>query len=329
LLSVAVPTHRAQASDTLTLLNVSYDATRDMFTEVNEVFTRQWRERTGDDLLIRQSHGGSARQARAVMEGLQADVVTLGLAYDVDAIAERTTLLPTNWQTRLPHGSCPAYSTIVFLVRAGNPKGIHDWSDLLKPGVSVITPNPKTSGGARWNYLAAYGWALRKHGGDTNAATAFVEQLFRRVPLMDIGARQSATTFLQRRIGDVLIAWENEALMARDRLAPGRCEVVYPSVSIRAEPVAALVDGVVDRKGTRAVATAYLEFLFGNEGQAIVARNGFRPSAPPASDPPGAGPRLPTLELFTVDEVFGGWQKAHRDHFADKALFDQMTRSRR
>jgi sulfate transport system substrate-binding protein len=300
-----------------------------MLAEMNEAFSQHWEERTGGELVLRQSHGGSAKQARAVMDGLQADVVLLALAYDVDAIAARTTLIPTNWQTRLPHGSCPAYSTIVFLVRAGNPKGIHDWGDLLKPGVSVVTPNPKTSGGARWNYLAAYGWALRKHGGDVEVANRFIEQLYRRVPLMDIGARQSATTFLQRRIGDVLIAWENEALMARDRLAPGRCEVVYPSVSIRAEPVAALVDGVVDLKGTRAVATAYLEFLFSSEGQAIVVRNGFRPSVPPASDTAGAGPQFPALELFTVDEVFGGWQKAHRDHFADQALFDQMTRSRR
>lgn len=306
----------------LELFNVSYDPTRELYQEVDAAFVEAWRARTGQTVSIRQSHGGSGSQARGVIDGLQADVVTLALAYDIDAIA-RTGLMAANWQERLPQNSAPYTSTIVFLVRKGNPKAIRDWTDLVKPGVSVITPNPKTSGGARWNYLAAWGYALRQSGGSEEAARRFATQLFANVPVLDAGARGATNTFVQRGIGDVLLAWENEAYLARAEAGDG-VDIVVPSVSILAEPPVAVVDTVVDKRGTRAAAEAYLDFLYTPEGQELAARHGYRPR-----DPHMAGRHAGTfaeVQLFTIDEVFGGWQKAQERHFADGGTFDQIYR---
>jgi len=303
------------------LLNVSYDPTREVYVAFNQAFAAHWRSKTGDTVSIRQSHGGSSKQARAVIDGLQADVVSLALAYDIDAIQRNGRLLPADWQTRLPHNSAPYYSTLAFLVRKGNPKGIRDWSDLVRAGVSVITPNPKTSGAARWNYLAAYGYALRANGGEAEKARAFVTALYRNVPVLDSGARGASTTFVERRIGDVLINWENELLLTR-QLRPDDFEIVVPSVSILAEPTVAWVDRVVKRRGTEVVARAYLEFLYSPEGQEIFARHFYRPRLPDVLS--RYAKQFPEITLFTIDEVFGGWQRAHQDHFADGATFDQI-----
>jgi sulfate/thiosulfate transport system substrate-binding protein len=320
-------TPAAWGQKAVTLLNVSYDPTREFYQEINAAFVRLWQKQGGERLTINQSHAGSGKQARAVMDGLEADVVTLALAYDIDAIAERSGLLPANWQSRLGQNSAPYTTTIVFLVRKGNPKQIRDWDDLVKPGVKVITPNPKTSGGARWNYLAAYGYELRKSGGDQARARSFVEKLFRNVPVLDTGARGATTTFIQRRIGDVLVAWENEALLSLRELAPGKLEIVYPSLSILAEPPVAWVDKITARHGTTAVAEAYLKFLYSAEGQEIAARHYFRPRLDVVMRKHAA--LFPKLNLFTIDEVFGGWKKAHQAHFADGAVFDQIYAERR
>jgi sulfate transport system substrate-binding protein len=317
LLAAAAP---ARAAD-VALLNVSYDPTRELYQEVNAVFAKQWKAKTGDTLTVSQSHGGSGKQARTVIDGLEADVVTLGLAYDIDAIAQ-SGLLARAWQTRLPDNSCPYTSTIVFLVRKGNPKGIHDWEDLGRPGVAVITPNPKTSGGARWNYLAAWGYALRKPGGGEAAARDLVARIYRNVPVLDTGARGATITFVERGIGDVLIAWENEALLAARELGKDKLEIILPSSSILAEPPVAMVDKIAGRHGTKAVAQAYLEFLYTPEGQEIVARHYFRPRLKAVADKHAA--QFPRLNLFTIDEAFGGWAKAQAAHFADGAVFDQI-----
>jgi sulfate transport system substrate-binding protein len=303
------------------LLNVSYDPTRELYQEVNAAFAKQWRARTAKTLTVQQSHGGSSKQARAVLDGLEADVVTLALAYDIDALADGK-LLPRDWQKRLPHNSSPYTSTVVFLVRKGNPKGIKDWNDLVRPGMQVITPNPKTSGGARWNYLAAWAYALKRPGGSEATAKAFVTALFRNVPVLDSGARGATTTFVQRGIGDVLLAWENEAFLAIKELGPGKLDVVVPSLSILAEPPVAVVDAVVDRKGTRAAAQAYLEFLYTPEGQDIAARYHYRPRLPAVAARYASA--FPKVNLITIDAVFGGWQKAQKVHFADGGVFDQI-----
>ena len=304
------------------LLNVSYDPTREFYQEFNASFVRLWQARAGVAPEIRQSHGGSGKQARAVIDGLQADVVTLALAYDIDAIAAQARLLPTNWQSRLPHNSAPYVSTLAFLVRKGNPKGIRDWSDLVRPGVQVITPNPKTSGVARWNYLAAWGFALKAGGNDPAAARDFVARLYRNVPVLDSGARGATTTFIERGIGDVLINWENELLLVTRRLHPGDFELVSPSISIRAEPAVALVDANVDRHGTRALAEAYLQHLYSDEGQALAARHFYRPAVSSAWARCAAD--FPAQATFTIDAVFGGWQRAHAAHFSEGASFDQI-----
>ncbi|MFO0433267.1 MAG: sulfate ABC transporter substrate-binding protein [bacterium] len=314
----------AQAQQAVSLLNVSYDPTRELYQDINKVFAAQWQARTGQTVSIRQSHGGSGRQARSVIDGLDADVVTLALAYDIDEIADKGKLLPAEWQKRLPHNSSPYTSTIVLLVRKGNPRGIKDWNDLARPGIGVITPNPKTSGGARWNYLAAWGYALRQPGGNEAAARALVTAIYRNVPVLDTGARGSLTTFTERGIGDVFISWENEALLAIKELGPDKFDLVYPSLSVLAEPPVALVDRNVDRKGTRAAAQAYLEFLYTPAAQEIIAQNYYR-----AIDKTVAARHarnFPPLKLFTIDEVFGGWGKAQSTHFADGGLFDQIQR---
>ncbi|HOK46167.1 MAG TPA: sulfate ABC transporter substrate-binding protein [Bryobacteraceae bacterium] len=304
------------------LLNVSYDPTRELYQEFNAAFRRYWKAKTGVDVTIQQSHGGSGKQARAVIDGLPADVVTLALAYDIDAIAERAGLLPRNWQTRLPHNSSPYTSTIVFLVRQGNPKRIKDWNDLVRPGVSVITPHPKTSGAARWGYLAAWGYALRQYGKDENKAKEFVARLFRNVPVLDSGARGATTTFVERGIGDVLLSWENEAYLAINELGKGRFEVVIPSTSILAEPPVAVVDKVANRHGTAQVARAYLEYLYTPEGQEIAAKHYYRPRYKEITAK--YKDRFPEVDLFTVDEMFGGWQNAQKKHFDDGGTFDQI-----
>ena len=310
----------AHAAD-VQLLNVSYDPTRELYQDVNAAFARQWKQQSGDNLKVRQSHGGSGKQARTVIDGLDADVVTLALAYDIDEIASKG-LLTQNWQKRLPHNSAPYTSTIVFLVRKGNPKGIKDWADLVKPGVSVITPNPKTSGGARWNYLAAWGYAARQAGGNEAAAKDFVTKLFRNVPVLDSGARGATTTFVERGIGDVLIAWENEALLSIKELGPDKVEIVAPSLSILAEPPVAVVDKVVDKRGTRKLAEAYLQFLYTDEAQDIIAANYYRPTTGKAAKKYAA--QFPKVNLFTIDEAFGGWARAQKAHFADGGTFDQI-----
>ncbi len=310
-----------QGTEQIELLNVSYDPTRELYQQFNDSFARYYKEKTGKTVTVKQSHGGSGKQARAVIDGLEADVVTLALAYDIDAIAEAK-LLPTDWQKRLPNNSAPYTSTIVFLVRKGNPKSIKDWDDLARPGISVITPNPKTSGGARWNYLAAWGYALRHNGGSQDGAREFVRQIFRNVPVLDSGARASTTTFVERQIGDVLISWENEAFLALNELGPDKFEIVVPSVSILAEPPVAVVDKVADRHGTKDVAQAYLEYLYTEAGQELAAKNYFRPRM--ASVAAKYQSFFPKVELFTVDDVFGGWQQAQKTHFADGGTFDQI-----
>ncbi|MBZ5495915.1 MAG: sulfate ABC transporter substrate-binding protein [Acidobacteriia bacterium] len=306
----------------LTFLNVSYDPTREFYQEINVTFAKHWLEKTGQTVVINMSHGGSGKQARGVIDGLEASVVSLALAYDIDAIAETARLLPKNWQSRLPHNSCPYTSTLVFLVRKGNPKKIRDWDDLVRSGISVITPNPKTSGAARWNYLAAWGYALKKNNGDEAKARGFVTGLFRNVPVLDSGARGATTTFVERGIGDVLVNWENEVLLAIKELGKDRFELVVPSLSILAEPPVALVDKVVDKRGTRAVAQAYLEFLYSVEGQEIAGKHYYRPRDPQVLAKYAA--QFPKVNLFTIDEVFGGWQKAQKVHFSDGGVFDQI-----
>ncbi len=309
-----------RAAGTVELLNVSYDPTREFYAEFNQAFAAHWRERTGETVIVRQSHGGSSRQARAVIDGLEADVVTLALAADIDAIAERG-LLARDWQSRLPANSAPYQSTLAFLVRKGNPKGIRDWDDLVRPGVAVITPNPKTSGVARWNYLAAWGWALRRYNGDEGKVLAYIRALFRNVPVLDTGARGATTTFMERGIGDVLVNWENELLLALKERGDA-FEIVVPSLSILAEPTVALVDRTVDRRGTRAVAQAYLEFLYSDIGQELAARHFYRPSNPHILRKYAA--QFPAIQLFTIDEVFGGWAPATEKHFRDGGVFDQI-----
>jgi sulfate/thiosulfate transport system substrate-binding protein len=304
-----------------TLLNVSYDPTRELYADINKVFAQRWASETGEQLSIRQSHGGSGKQARSVIDGLEADVVTLALAYDIDAIAE-SGLIAANWQARLPQNSSPYTSTIVFLVRKGNPKQIRDWDDLVKPGVQVITPNPKTSGGARWNYLAAWGYALDKSGGDEAKAQEFVRSLFKNVPVLDSGARASTITFAQREIGDVLLAWENEAYLAVKELGPTKFDIVGPSISILAEPPVAVVDKVVDKRGTRRVAEAYLRYLYSPQAQQIIGANYYRPRNPAVAA--RFKSRFPKVSLLTIDRNFGGWAKAQSTHFNDGGLFDQI-----
>jgi sulfate transport system substrate-binding protein len=305
------------------LLNVSYDPTRELYQEFNQLFAKQWAEKTGQEVIIRMSHGGSGKQARAVIDGLAADVVTLALAYDIDEISAKSGLLPKDWQSRLPYNSSPYTSTIVFLVRNNNPKAIRDWDDLAKKGVSVITPNPKTSGGARWNFLAAWGYALRKSGGDEAKAREFVSNLYKNVPVLDTGARGSTTTFVQRKLGDVLIAWENEAFLALQEFPADALEIVVPSVSILAEPPVALVDGNVDRNKTRDVAEAYLQYLYSPDGQRIAAKHFYRPRKPEYAAAEDVA-RLPKVDLFTIDQVFGGWAKAQATYFSDGGVFDQL-----
>jgi sulfate/thiosulfate transport system substrate-binding protein len=314
---------QARAATSQTILNVSYDPTREFYEDYDAAFAKYWKQKTGNDLTINLSNGGSGKQARAVIDGLEADVVTLGLAYDIDAISQKAGLLPANWQGRLPDNSTPYTSTIVFLVRKGNPKSIKDWRDVVRPGISVITPNPKTSGGARWAYLAAWGYALQAPGGDEAKAKDFVTRLYRNVPVLDSGARGSTTTFVERGIGDVLLAWENEAYLAINKFGKDKFEMVYPSTSILAEPPVALVDKVAERHGTRAVAEAYLEYLYSGQGQELVARHYFRPRLTSAAR---NSPDFPQIKLFTVDAVFGGWQKAQKTHFDDGGTFDQIYR---
>ncbi len=311
----------AQAAE-VTLLNVSYDPTRELYVDFNKAFAEYWTKKTGDTVNIRQSHGGSGRQARSVIDGLAADVVTLALAGDVDAIATNGKLLPQNWEERLPNNSAPYTSTIVFLFRKGNPKKIKDWGDLVRPGVSVVTPNPKTSGGARWNYLAGWAWAKRQPGGSDETAREYVRKLFKNVPVLDTGARGSTTTFVQRGIGDVAISWENEAWLALKELGPDKVEIVVPSISILAEPSVAVVDKVVLRRGTRTVAEEYLKYLYSPEGQEIAARNYYRPRNPEVAAKHQE--LFPKLELVTIKE-FGGWAKAQKEHFGDGGVFDQIT----
>jgi len=319
---VGLPAVASGADKPVTLLNVSYDPTRELYGELNKAFAAQWKSRTGQEVAFQQSHGGSGKQARSVIDGLEADVVTLALAGDIDAIA-RTGLLPSTWQQRLPHNSTPYTSTIVFLVRKGNPKAIRDWDDLGKAGVAVITPNPKTSGGARWNYLAAWGSVLSRGGGEAQARD-LVARIFRNVPVLDTGARGSTVTFVERGIGDVLLAWENEALLSLKEFGADRFEIVAPKVSILAEPPVAVVDKVADRRGTRKVAEAYLEFLYSAEGQALAAKHFYRPRDPVALATTKA--QFPAIELFTIDELFGGWKAAQGKHFAEGGEFDRLPR---
>ena len=304
----------------VSILNVSYDPTRELYGEYNKAFAKYWQAKTGDTVSVKQSHGGSGKQARSVIDGIEADVVTLALAYDIDSIAERAQLLPADWQKRLPHNSSPYTSTIVLVVREGNPKGIKDWDDLIKPGISVITPNPKTSGGARWNYLAAWEFAKRKYGSEAKAKE-FVQKLYKNVPVLDTGARGSSVTFAQRNQGDVFISWENEAYLLEKEFS-SKVDVVYPSISILAEPPVTVVDKTVDRKGTRAVAEAYLQYLYTDEGQDIAGKNFYRPISPKAQAK--YSKQLPKIPLFTIEQAFGGWEKADKDHFADGGSFDQI-----
>jgi sulfate transport system substrate-binding protein len=318
---VVAATAGLSAQSKVTLLNASYDPTRELYQEINAAFAKAWQVKTGQTVVINQSHGGSGKQARAVIDGLEADVVTLALAYDVDALNKVGKLIPADWQKRLPNNSTPYTSTVVLLVRKGNPKQIKDWDDLVKPGIAVVTPNPKTSGGARWNYLAAWGYAKRKFGSDQKAQE-FVSKLYKNVPVLDSGARGATTTFVQRGIGDVLIAWENEALLATEKLGQAQFEIIAPSLSILAEPPVSLVDKVVDRRGTRKVAQAYLEFLFSPEGQEIAARHHYRPRQADILAKYSA--KFPKITLFTIDEAFGGWTKAQQTHFDDGGIFDKI-----
>lgn len=313
-----VSTAQAQTA----LLNVSYDPTRELYQDFNAAFVKHWKETTGETLTIKQSHGGSSKQARSVVDGLEADVVTLALAYDIDALREFGKLIPADWQKRLPNNSAPYTSTIVFVVRKGNPKNIRDWNDLARPGVDVVTPNPKTSGGARWNYLAAWGYALRQPGGSDATARELVTKIYKNVKVLDSGARGSTTTFVERGIGDVFISWENEAFLAQKELGKDKIETVVPSLSILAEPPVTVVDKMVDKHGTRKVATAYLEYLYSPEGQDIAGKHFYRPRDPKAAEKYAA--QFVNVKLFTIDELFGGWQRAQKTHFADGAVFDQI-----
>ncbi len=322
LLSVLLLGAATSFAATVKLLNASYDPTRELYQDFNAAFAKHWKAKTGQDVEIQQSHGGSGKQARSVVDGLEADVVTLALAYDVDAVANAG-LAPKNWQTRLPNNSSPYTSTIVFLVRKGNPKKIKDWDDLVKPGVQVITPNPKTSGGARWNYLAAWGFALRKYGNDPAKAKDFVQRLFKNVPILDTGARGSTITFVERGIGDVLLAWENEALLAVREIGKGKVQLVAPPLSILAEPPVTVVDKYANKHKTAAVAKAYLEFLYTPEGQEIAARNYYRPRNQAVAAK--YAQQFPQVQLFTIDQVFSGWTKAQKAHFADGGIFDQIS----
>ncbi len=318
--SVAL-TAAAAIAESLTLLNVSYDPTRELYAEYNQAFAKHWKEKTGQAVTIKQSHGGSGKQARSIIDGIDADVATLALAADIDALVKNGAYLQTDWQKRLPHNSAPYSSTIVFLVKKGNPKHIKDWDDLIKPGVQVITPNPKTSGGARWNYLAAWEFAKRKYGSDAQAKE-FVGKLYQNVPVLDTGARGATITFVQRGVGDVLLAWENEAFLALKEFGRDRFHIVVPSISILAEPSVAVVDKVVDKKGTRAVAEEYLKYLYSDEGQSIAGRNFYRPTSDKAKAQ--FANIFPKLTLVTVEQAFGGWAKADKAHFADGGSFDQI-----
>jgi sulfate/thiosulfate transport system substrate-binding protein len=322
LLALATALSPAAVFAKVELLNVSYDPTRELYQDFNRAFARQWKQKTSQDLVVKQSHGGSGKQARAVIDGLDADVVTLALAYDIDEIHNKAKLIPANWQSRLPGNSSPYTSTIVFLVRKGNPKKIRDWNDLVKPGVKVITPNPKTSGGARWNYLAAWAYALKQKGGNEAKAKDFVTKLYRNVPVLDSGARGATTTFVQRSQGDVLIAWENEAFLAVNELGKDRFEIVVPSLSILAEPPVTVVDRVVDRKGTRKLAEEYLKYLYSPEGQEIAAKHYYRPIDKKVAAKYAR--QFPKLNLVTIDDTFGGWTKAQKAHFSDGGVFDQI-----
>lgn len=317
---VLVASH-ASAAD-ITLLNVSYDPTRELYQEINAAFAKSWKAHTGDTVTIRQSHGGSGKQARSVIDGLEADVVTLALAYDVDALHQNGRLIPADWQKRLPNNAAPYTSTIVFLVRKGNPKAIRDWSDVIRPGVEIITPNPKTSGGARWNYLAAWGYALKQPGGNEASAREFVGKLLKNVKVLDSGARGATTTFVERGIGDVFLSWENEAFLAVKELGPDKFEIVTPSLSILAEPPVSVVDKVVDRRGSRKVAEGYLGFLYTQEGQEIAGKHHYRPRKPEVAAK--YANTFAKVSLFTIDEVFGGWDKAQKTHFSDGGTFDQL-----
>jgi len=323
--ALALAAGGAWAKD-ISLLNVSYDPTRELYTEYNAAFSKYWKAKTGDTVTVRQSHGGSGKQARSVIDGIDADVATLALAYDIDEIAVKGKLIAPDWQKRLNHNSSPYTSTYVFLVRKGNPKGIKDWGDLVKPGVSVVTANPKTSGGARWGYLAAYGYALRQPGGNDAKAREYITNLFKNVPVLDSGARGSTVTFAERGIGDVLLAWENEARLSIKEFGEGKFDIVYPPSSILAEPPVTLVDKVVDKRGTRAVASAYLEYLYSPEGQEIAAKNFYRPIDEKVAAK--YAKNFPPVKLFTIDEVFGGWTKAQKTHFSDGGVFDQIYTKR-
>jgi sulfate transport system substrate-binding protein len=312
----------APRAATVNLLNVSYDPTRELYEDYNKAFAAYWKGKTGDTVVVNQSHGGSGKQARSVIDGLGADVVTLALAYDIDALATQAQLVPANWQSRLPENSTPYTSTIVFLVRKGNPKGIHDWGDLVRPGLAVITPSPKTSGGARWNYLAAWAWALKQPGGSDTTAEQFVKKLYKNVPVLDSGARGATVTFVERGIGDVLLAWENEAYLAVKELGPDKFDVIAPSLSILAEPPVSIVDKVVDKHGTRRVAEEYLRYLYSKEGQEIAAKHFYRPRDPEVTAKHAA--QFPNIPLVTIDAAFGGWTRAQATHFADGGTFDRI-----
>jgi sulfate transport system substrate-binding protein len=317
-----VATALAASAADVTLLNVSYDPTRELYQQYDPAFSAYWKAKTGDVVTVKQSHGGSGKQARSVIDGLDADVVTLALAYDIDEIAEKAKVIVPDWQKRLPRNSSPYTSTYIFLVRKGNPKAVRDWGDLVKPGISVVTANPKTSGGARWGYLAAYGWALRQPGASDAKARDFIARLFRQVPVLDSGARGATVTFADRGIGDVLLAWENEAHLALKEFGADKFEIVYPPTSILAEPPVAVVDKVVDKRGTRKVAEAYLEYLYSPVGQEIAAKNFYRPIDDKVAAKYAA--QFPKIALFTIDDVFGGWAKAQKTHFADGGVFDQI-----
>jgi len=322
ILAIIAITFPLAALAEVNLLNVSYDPTRELYQDFNASFAKYWKKKSGQDVVIKQSHGGSGKQARAVIDGLGADVVTLALAYDIDEIHNKAKLIPENWQKRLPHNSSPYTSTIVFLVRKGNPKNIKDWNDLVKPGISVITPNPKTSGGARWNYLAAWAYALKQKGGNEAKAKEFVTKLFKNVPVLDSGARGSTNTFVQRGLGDVLLAWENEAFLAINELGKDKFEIMVPSLSILAEPPVTVVDKVVDKKGTRKVAEEYLKYLYSPEGQEIAAKHYYRPTDKKVAA--RYAKSFPKVKLVTIDGEFGGWRKAQKTHFADGGVFDQI-----